>query len=384
MNWQQRSRKKYSAVPLFQILLQVCCRINAQKLQFEPPLPFQFRINRIIFIQDVINIQKIPDLEVKIQDLLPLLRILAFLQETFQFAEYIHQFQSNMGNTFHDLISCIPFCRADVLILYTILQAPLVIHSAAGRAGFVQYGIPKGHPITHVPAGRTDFVQYGIVFAFPLHLQKQPVAFLQPFCQPGILCFHETPDLQNLFFINLCAVHLPSALHQIVRLIDQEQIAALVPLREKPFQMGIRIKYVIIIADHPVYPYRDIQRHLKGADPILLRLGFQYIACQIAAVCDQVEHCVIDPVIVPLCIGAGIWVALRFLTETDFFLCSQGDGLKQQPLASKCLECLFRNGSGDGFCCQVKQLFPQFLSHGPYCGKYGRHRFPHPGRCLDK
>ena len=35
------------------------------------------------------------------------------------------------------------------------------------------------------------------------------------------------------------------------------------------------IKGIIIIADHPVYPYRDIQRHLKGADPILLRLGFQ-------------------------------------------------------------------------------------------------------------
>ena len=187
MDGQQRSRKKYGAVPPFQILLQVCRRIYAQQLQFKTSLPFQFRINRIIFIQDVINIQKIPDLEIKLQNLLPFLRILAFLQEAFQFTEYIHQFQSNMGNTFHDLISRILFCRA-------------------------------------------YFVQYGIIFTFPLHLQKQPVALLQPFCQPGILCFHKTFHLQDLFFIYLRAVHLPSTLHQIVRLINQEQIAPLVPL----------------------------------------------------------------------------------------------------------------------------------------------------------
>ena len=148
--------------------------------------------------------------------------------------------------------------------------------------------------------------------------------------------------------------------------------------------MCIRVKYIIIITDHRIYPERYIQCHLKRADLEFLRLGFQYAACHLTGASDQIEYCVINPVIMPLCIRTCIRVALCFPAKADFLLGSQGNALKQQPLAAKCLKCLLRNSSGDGLCRQIKKLLSQVLSHGPHRGKYSRHSLSHPGRRLDK
>ena len=151
LDGQQRGGKKHGASALFQTFLKINCRIHAEQLQLKPFFPFLFGINHIIFIGPVIHIQKMPHLKIK------LLQIL--------------------------------FLRKAAVLLKKLIQ-----------------GCSKLHQRKHqIP----DAVQHLVILALALQLQHVFIAPLQCLGAFSAVCFHHFFQLQEIFFVQYCAVHLP-------------------------------------------------------------------------------------------------------------------------------------------------------------------------------
>src|SRR5699024_11604389 len=67
-------------------------------------------------------------------------------------------------------------------------------------------------------------------------------------------------------------LHLHLSLHDALPIfVNQKEILPLRSFSEKAPEMGIRIKYIIVITDDRISPDRKIQRHLKRTYGMLSR-----------------------------------------------------------------------------------------------------------------
>ena len=126
---------------------------------------------------------------------------------------------------------------------------------------------------------RADIFVYNIVFALPLVLKEDAVAFFQmpdhtfrAFAMLSLIGFQQLFDCKKIFFIDRRTVHFPAPLHKIVRLVHQKNVVPARPLRKEALQIGIRVKDIIVIPYDVIRPGCRIQRHLKRADPVFPRL----------------------------------------------------------------------------------------------------------------
>ncbi len=81
----------------------------------------------------------------------------------------------------------------------------------------------------------------------------------------------------------------------------------------------MRIKQIIVISDDDIREQADIQRQLKGTDPVFLRIGRHGFTGKAVLLCNQGIDCRIDAVIVSLRPLAAVWVAVRLVQDTHLF-----------------------------------------------------------------
>ena len=84
------------------------------------------------------------------------------------------------------------------------------------------------------------------------------------------------------------------------------------------------------------------------------------------------------------CIGTGIRVAIRLLTETDLLLRRKDNDLHPQALFPKRLECLPRNRPGNRLRRQIEYLFSKPFPHCFHSRENAGNRLAYPCRSLDK
>ena len=77
---------------------------------------------------------------------------------------------------------------------------------------------------------------------------------------------------QQILFLNLRRVHFPRPLHEVVGLVDEEDIVLFDSLREEPAQIGRWVEDIVVIADDNVGKKRKVKAQLIGADLILFRI----------------------------------------------------------------------------------------------------------------
>ena len=73
-----------------------------------------------------------------------------------------------------------------------------------------------------------------------------------------MLC-HDLLNLEKVLLDKAGGVHFPGTVHQIVCLIDQENIVILCLKGEETLEAGSRIKGIIVIADDRITPGTDVK-----------------------------------------------------------------------------------------------------------------------------
>ena len=174
---EQGCRKEDGAPSPGHALPKVSCRIDAEEPYGKPSIRFHLCINHIVFIQIVAHQKEMRDLEIEIQDLI--------------------------------------LYRA-VLILLQIIR-----HNA-------------GKPVQCSHKGRNGaFALVRVILAFPFQLQKLPVAALQFFAQINTVILYRLFECEKILLHQNGAVHIPSPIHKIMRLVNQENVFLADSLREK-------------------------------------------------------------------------------------------------------------------------------------------------------
>ena len=121
-------------------------------------------------------------------------------------------------------------------------------------------------------------------------------------------------------------VHGAGAIGQIVCLVDQEQpVAGGV---EETLQVHHRVKQIVVVPDHNIAPFAQVQPQLKGAYGELSGGVGQCGTAELAAAVQQCGQRIFDAVVVAVCIGAHLRqadrMALGVRVQAGFFLGGQG------------------------------------------------------------
>ena len=108
----------------------------------------------------------------------------------------------------------------------------------------------------------------------------------------------------------LAGIHIPHAVGEVVRLVDEEDRVVFARGRIKiPPQIYRRIEGVVVIADDEVAVFRQVERQLVGADKVLLRrLGYDLGRVSRAGR-NEVGDREREPLIVPLRVGTLVGIA---------------------------------------------------------------------------
>ena len=234
------------------------------------------RINHIVFIQQVIHIQKMPHLKGKFQHCTAHFLLLLPLQEIFHLPQKIHKLQCQSAYIFH--------------------------HSV-------------------------------LILAFPLIFQQNLITLFQDPLQLSAVLFHNFLHFQKILFTENRAVHIPPSVHQVMGLINEKQIIPLHTISEKTFQIHIGIEHIIIIADHRIHPGRGIQTHFKGTHLPFFCLFKQHFSLISILLSQQFVYRIIHPVKMSLCIGTLLRITLHFIHQTHFLLGSDGKRLIRQSFS---------------------------------------------------
>ena len=96
------------------------------------------------------------------------------------------------------------------------------------------------------------------------------------------------------------------------------------------------------------------------------------------------KNSIIYPVKMSLCKRTVIRIALWLFHGTKLLLCRYGNRSEKQTLFPQKTKAFFCNTSCNGFCCQVKQLFSEALTHGFQRRVNGGKCLPDSCRRLDK
>ncbi len=239
-----------------------------------------------------------------------------------------------------------------------------------------------------------------ITLTLPFHGEQIPVAPVKIPCDLRVRLLHQPLCAQEIVLEQRGAVHIPAAVEQIVRLVDQEYIVLLSDtVRKKTLEIYPRIEHIIIVADHGITEQTHVQAELERADLIARRVLLYFFPRKMILVRQQVIQGVIDPVKMTVRIGTCVRIALRFgppviqrifrlksllPQKTDLVLRRQRDRLHPKPFFLQKAEALLRHSARDGLGGEVKYLLCQPLPHGLHCRKNCRYRLADTCRCLEK
>ena len=161
------------------------------------------------------------------------------------------------------------------------------------------------------------------IFTFSFECEQFLIAFIQISGNPFVICLDSPFQFQKIFLAQHCAVHIPPAFYQIVRLVDQKNIFPPDPFRKKSAQVHMRIEQIIIVADDCIGKKTHIKTHFKGADHMPFRIFFYFFPVEDVLVYKQIIHCLVDSVIMSLGVRAVFRITFRLFHETDLVLCCQ-------------------------------------------------------------
>ncbi len=165
-------------------------------------------------------------------------------------------------------------------------------------------------------------------------------------------------------------------------LVNQKNIVLPHALSKEPFQIHMRVKQIIVVADNRVRKQAHIKTKLKRTDHMLFCTGNNRLPVKIVLFGQQLVNRIVYTVIVPSGIGTVIRVALRFLHKADFVPCGQYDGLEPKSLFSHQFNGVAGHGSCDGFGREIKDSLSYPLPHGLYGRKQCGDGLSGPGRSL--
>ena len=180
-------------------------------------------------------------------------------------------------------------------------------------------------------------------------------------------------------------------------LVNEEDVVPLHPLAEKPLQLRVGVKDIVVVADDCVRPQGQVQTQLEGAHLPFLRLLLHRLTAHVVGGGDHVIDRIVDTVKMSLGVRTVVRIALRLLAEAYLLLCRQGDDLVLEsripllhcsgPIRAGLLQYvkgLLGHGSGDGLGGQVKKLVRQPLPHCLHSRKDGGHGLSHTCGSLDE
>ena len=168
-------------------------------------------------------------------------------------------------------------------------------------------------------------------------------------------------------------------------LIHQKQI--LFPagsVGKEAFQIYVRIKQIIVIADNAICKQTHVQRHLKGTDLMLPGITFDLVPGVVLFMGQQVKYRIIDPVKMPFGIRTVLRITCRLLLKTDLILGSQCHRFKLQSPVPQQRKGLVCHRGCDGLGSQIKDPVCLFLSHGLDGRKQRGNGLAHAGGCFNK
>ena len=256
------------------------------------------RINHVVFIKKIINIQKAAHLKVKFQHFFPHVSIFQFFQKVFHFTHDIQQSKRKSPQS----------------------------------------------------------IQFHISFTLPLQFQKLPVTFFKCPLQFFMIWFHQSFYFQKIILVQHCTIHFASAFHKIMRLIDQKDIFPFVSLTEKSSEIHHRIKHIIIITDNRIYPCSHIQTHFIGTNLILFAVFHQHISVKTVFLCEKCKYSLIYSVKMTFRTRTPIRPAFHLLADTHFLFCGKNQYFTAKPLPLQNLKGIPDHCSRNRFRCQIKNF----------------------------
>ena len=192
------------------------------------------------------------------------------------------------------------------------------------------------------------------------------------------------PQLQKLLLEQDRAVHLSASFQQIVRLVYQEDIISRGIVTEKSLQVHIRVKEIIIVADHRIRKQAHVQTHLKRTYHVFFRVPLNLLSAEAIRGSQQIIHRLIDTVVMPLGVRTMLRITFRFVHEADLLLRRENHALEGQSSVAQKLKGIIRYRSCNGFGRQIENLLPHTAPHGLHGRIYGRYRLADSGRSLQK
>ena len=196
----------------------------------------------------------------------------------------------------------------------------------------------------------------------------------------GAFCLGQTA------FEKACGVHSSGPVRKVVCLIDQEQPVA--GSIKEPLQVYDGVEQIIVVADHHIAPFAQVQPQLKGTHRKTLCRPGQRGAVKAAGTVQQCGQGILDAIIVAVGIGTELRqtsrMSFRVRVKTDLFLGGQGHAAQRklrrgsaQPGNGILGRGLSRIAGGE-----VKELFAAALTHGPQGGEEDAHGLADAGGCL--
>ncbi len=252
---QQRRREQDRTPSLLHALAQVARRVDAEELQHKIPVVHQLAVHHIMVVHDLVHIEEMRHLEIKFQQFF--------------------------------------FVRKGIMLIQEIVDRS--IETVQRRHKSIDPLLPA------------------ITLTLPFHGEQIPVAPVKIPCDLRVRLLHQPLCAQEIVLEQRGAVHIPAAVEQIVRLVDQEYIVLLSDtVRKKTLEIYPRIEHIIIVADHGIAEQTHVQAELERADLIARRVLLYFFPRKMILVRQQVIQGVIDPVKMTVRIGTCVRIALRF------------------------------------------------------------------------
>ena len=213
------------------------------------------------------------------------------------------------------------------------------------------------------PHKRIDTIHYPVSLALSFQGQQFSVTFIQILCDPPVIRLDGPFQCQKVFLAQHCAVHISAPLHQIMRLIDQENIFSPDAFRKEPPQIDMRIKHVIVIADYGIGKQAHIQTHLEGTDSVFLRVLFYLLSAVDILMNKQIIHPLVDPVVVSLGIRTILRITFGFFHKAYLIFRCQNHALTFQAMFPQQSKSMIRHRPGNRLGSQIENPFTHPLSH---------------------
>ena len=162
-----------------------------------------------------------------------------------------------------------------------------------------------------------------------------------------------------------------------MRLIDQEPVGAPV-LREVPAQIPLRIKNIIVIADHGVRPHGHIERKFEGTYLMLFAHGCERRPANLLLF-QRIAHRRLDAIIVTQRERASELVTGHAAAHANFFPGGERHRSPFQSRAAQIRQRFLGNRAPDRPGRQIKNAFEFPRAHGLHRREKNGHGLPDPG-----